>query len=284
MLDELIEFRIRVKNVEHALTTAAARHCGDLSRPRAGAIVANVESFEGEDLRSTIARQEILGEPPTVLHVVPGGALDRSGVRDGDLVLALNGRAIEGGGQFAQSVLELSDPNARLEFSRNGERSSAMVSFDRSCPIYFDLVDSPLIVPWQVEKFLIDVPHGLLQIEDSDDVLSVALGHQLAHALFDRRGESESESEDRADRLGLMIASEAGFDVRVAPDYWERVAREYFWLILPAEEVSVWQDRKSRARRFDQWPHRDIARRMALIRAASLVRGSPGSGVSAGPD
>lgn len=270
LMTDLISLRSRLKDVEYALTTRASRHCGHLSRPRVGAIFVGAAAFPSEPLNALAPQPMGFADAPAVVYVVPGGAADRAGLRPGDVLVSVAGKKVASTRQLARTLRHLdARASVLVEFRRDDRESRATLALAPACPIYFAAVKSPMVVPWQRNTFVMDVPVGLLRLGESDDVLAVALGHQLAHALFERREDDEAATEMRADRLGIMLAAEAGFDVRVAPAYWEQVAQEYPWLIVPYLAPPRWRQRADLARRLRaRYPHPDIARRMAEIRAA----------------
>jgi hypothetical protein len=268
-LIELVEARAEIKNLEYTLTTHAAKYCGELTRPRAGVLLADPKKFADRDLEN-IARERLsLGDAPTVVHLVSGGPFERAGLRTGDELLSVDDEELETSGDFAQLLLESGERTAiRVRFRRNGAEHELRVPLAPACPITFGLATSAMLVPWQHEKLAIAVPLGLVRWSQSDDELAVLTAHQLAHALFDRPDEPELESEARADRLGLIIASGAGYDVSDAASHWERIAHEYPWLILPKQEArrtatghSTWWIA------FNKYPHHGIGDRMPAIRA-----------------
>lgn len=268
-LAELVAARAGIKNLEYALTTEAARYCGELTRPRAGILLADPKKFADHDLED-IARQKLaLGDAPTVVHVVPGGPFERAGLQTGDELLAVDDEGMETSGHFSQLLNETGQRTSiRVRLRRDGMERELDVPLVPACPVSFGLATSAMIVPWQHEKLAIAIPLGLVTWSQSEDEFAIAVAHQLAHSLFDRPDEPESDSEARTDRLGLILAAGAGYDVSGAANYWERIAHEYPWLVLPKQEA-----RRSATGRttwwvaFNKYPHHGIGDRMPAIRA-----------------
>lgn len=63
------------------------------------------------------------GDGGRVMAITPGGAAERLGLREGDRVLSVNGRAIGGEGDASalEGALQASDGRLRIEAVRNGE-------------------------------------------------------------------------------------------------------------------------------------------------------------------
>jgi predicted Zn-dependent protease len=128
----------------------------------------------------------------------------------------------------------------------------------------FAVIAEPEVNAWALPGGKCGVNVGLLEFVESDDELAVVMGHEIAHAVARHGGERISQSmaasivgelalggldpavqqavfaayglgvalpfsrshEREADRLGLMIAAEAGYDPRAAISLWTRMAAQ----------------------------------------------------------
>ena len=126
----------------------------------------------------------------------------------------------------------------------------------------FTVVDEPTVNAWALPGGKCGVNMGLLEFVESDDELAVVVGHEIAHALASHGAERLSrdavagilaelalgeidpglrfaieqaygvgvslpfsrDHEREADRLGLFLAAEAGYDPRAAVSLWRRMA------------------------------------------------------------
>lgn len=126
----------------------------------------------------------------------------------------------------------------------------------------FAVVDDPAINAWALPGGKCAVNVGLLEFVESDDELAIVVGHEIAHALASHGAERLSrdavagilaelalgeidpglrfaieqaygvgvslpfsrDHEREADRLGLFLAAEAGYDPRAAISLWRRMA------------------------------------------------------------
>lgn len=275
MLGDLLSDRGRVLDIEYRLVRTARMKCGDLVRPHAGAVAASEASFDDDSVRAVAADMVGTDADVRLVHVTPGGSFAKAGLRAGDEVLEIDGQALASGADLDRYLL--AEPRASVSvLFRRGESTpqTVQVALDPACPIRFQLVPSASLVPWQSSRLLLHVSDTLVRSVD-DDTLAVAMAHQVAHALFDQPTDDAVAAEDRADRIGLELATLSGFDVEGAPRYWEEVAIEHPRLIGPAD--SMWKPLAWSAERRHWWAppqHPEIALRLPAIREIS----------SSGPD
>jgi hypothetical protein len=251
-----LEVRGRLANLDLALTQASSEFCGQLSRPKLGATFGSSTSFSGV-ARQVAEESYLLGQEPTVAHVSPGGPLDRAQIQPGDRILSIEGNPVTTLDQLGE-LLEAHPLRMALTLARGDQTLERTVEPVATCPIKFDFALSPRLVPRPASKLGALIPLGLLNYLDDDGELAVVLGHQLAHLLFDRDGDSLSVREARADRLGLFVVARAGYDASVAPRVWEKLASETPYLIFDARSAEM----------DSFYPHSMLAQRMPGIRAA----------------
>ena len=266
LLDELLESRTRLLNIEYRLSRHLSRQCGGFSRPHPGALFTTRDSFVG-DTRDIAADRLNATERPTVVHVVPGGSFDRAGIEAGDALLALDGEAIDSTAEVSAFMLASGTrQSVQMTYQRGAAKPVVRkVMLDSTCPIRVGFSAGALIVPWQDERLVVVVPLGLLRVSNDDDLLALVVAHQYAHSLYDRREDDALTAERRADRLGLEIAHGAGFDISGAVAYWEDVAMEYPLAIrgTPARwSTFAWEYDRPRF----VVPHPEIAKRIPAIR------------------
>jgi predicted Zn-dependent protease len=128
----------------------------------------------------------------------------------------------------------------------------------------FALIDTPEVNAWMLPGGKSAVNTGLLTLATSDDELAIVMGHEAAHAIARHGGERISRAmavelaaglasaaggaspelingilagygvfgetafsrkeETEADRIGLIIAADAGYDPRAAVGFWKKMA------------------------------------------------------------
>lgn len=266
-LNGLIELNKRLVSIEYELTTTSARLCGALARPQSGMILSRSGFFEDRMIRNTAGADHALGRDLRVLHVVRGSGADRSGIRLGDELLEVDGERLRESAELRSHLLNLADRvSVVFKVRRDGEDLQIQTELENGCPVVFKLLDRGFgLTASSTTRLVVSVTHGMLTMTEDDDVLAVVLAHELAHTCFDDKTKSWPAQEARADRLGLIIAAQAGYDVGGAEGYWERVALEYPWLIDEASKTDGGLRDGYRG-----FTHFGIANRLAAIRATVI--------------
>lgn len=130
----------------------------------------------------------------------------------------------------------------------------------------FAVIDTPEVNAWMLPGGKSAVNTGLLKVATSDDELAVVMGHEAAHAIARHGAERISRAiavqaivigamasgevdprlvgataaaygllgetafsrseESEADRIGLVIAADAGYDPRSAVGFWQKMAAQ----------------------------------------------------------
>lgn len=153
----------------------------------------------------------------------------------------------------------------------------------------FALVDSPEVNAWMLPGGKSAVYTGLLGVATTDDELAVVMGHEAAHAIARHGAERISRGmaaqlilgaagasgevdprlveitavaygalgetafsrgeESEADRIGLLIAADAGYDPRAATGFWRKMGA--IGGGRPPELLSTHPSDETRARRLE---------------------------------
>lgn len=171
----------------------------------------------------------------------------------------------------------------------------------------FALVDLPEVNAWMLPGGKSAVNAGLLRLAASDDELAIVMGHEAAHAIARHGAERISRGmaaqvilgaaaasgrldpgvveatavaygalgetafsrgeESEADRIGLMIAAEAGYDPRAAIGFWRKMAANGG--AKPPEFLSTHPSDERRAQRLEAlMPEAEAVARAARDRGA----------------
>ncbi len=233
----------RVAAVSWRLAVGNADLC-PATRLKAGWTL-HAASQYGSELRRIAERTYGLqGDLPGILSAPVASPAERAGLRQGDVIVAVNGRPLSTGtaatarGQTydgLQANIDRLDRAARsdsmvLTVRRDGMERSVTVPPQRACA-YDTQVEVRDDLRALSDGRTIFVSARLVDIAQDDDQLAFLLAHELAHAVLEHatvpdvqggRGEANaqlslrrglsSSSESDADILGLYLLARAGFD------------------------------------------------------------------------
>ncbi len=227
-MDLLLEREVRVLSVSYQIRVAAVELCGDEVAPVLGLSAARRTDI-GEVGREFWGLEDQI----QVLHVLDGSPAARAGVRRGDLLLAINGRAIQKTEKIGEALRASRRGPLELRLQREESTLHPELPVVPACHHRVELVLTDALTTWQAyNREDLRVSTGLVRFVSSDDELAIAISHEIAHNVIGGWRESYSDAEPEADRLGLYIAARSGFDVSGALDYWERITLEHPWAII----------------------------------------------------
>lgn len=195
----------------------------------------------------------LTGDLPGVLSAPEGSPARSAGLRQGDLILAVNGAALSVGRQGRPAQFEglaaniatldaaLSRGPAALTVRREDQELALTVRPERACGYEVQLNPSDELNA-RADGRRLFISTALARFAETDDELAVILGHELAHNVLRHRSWSETGGEGRtvvdrdcdprlcgggdherqADRVGLYLAARAGYRPDVAAPFWRR--------------------------------------------------------------
>lgn len=240
----------RVARVGYRLSEANAGLCPAV-RNSAGWLLHAASQYSPELRPHARTRFGLDGDLPGLLSVPEGSAAALAGLRQGDLLLGVNGEALTRGVDRGPAAYEGVEANIRkldlaladgpvvLAVRRDGNDLSVTVTPQRACGYEVQLDPSDELNARADGKRLF-ITTAMAGFTATDDELAVVLGHELAHHVLGHRGWHEAETRGRqtqtvpalagasggaerqADRVGLYLAARAGFDTSVAPAFWRR--------------------------------------------------------------
>ncbi len=247
----------RVARVAQRLSEANVDLCPAV-RQSAGWALHSANQYSNELRPLVQSRFGLEGDLPGVLSAPAGSAAADAGLREGDLVLAANGTALDAGPDRTTPAFEglaanvavldraLSGGVTRLEIRRSGQPLSVTVEPHRACGYDVQLNPSDELNA-RADGRRLFISTALAGFTRSDDELALILGHELAHHVLRHRDWSDvggagrqandaaavtgaGDKEAQADRVGLYLAARAGYDTRVAPAFWRRFGA-YNWRV-----------------------------------------------------
>lgn len=250
----------RIADIAYRLAAAGADSCPE-AYPLTGLLFHHLAEYGADDRRLLIAAYG-LDRGPGVLSVVAGSPAAYAGLIAGDVLLAANDKPFPDASSIAreprreiwrawvsasEALLEeqLRRGPVRLAVLRSGQAENLTLGSISACPARVRLARSVQVNGFVSGRYVI-MTTGMLGFIRSDDELALVLGHELAHLIlrhtdrlaeqnvprgllrgFGKNASRVRSTEEEADRLGLRLASAAGFDVSAAIPFWRRFYRLY---------------------------------------------------------
>ena len=247
----------RVARVGFRLLEANADLC-PVVRQSAGWALHAASQYSSELRPLAEARFGLRGDLPGILAAPPESAAASADLREGDLILSVNGVALNIGPARSEAAFEGLERNiaqldralaagpARLVVARDSVERAVTIEPDRACGYEVQLNPSDELNA-RADGRRLFISTALAGFTRTDDELAIVLGHELAHHVLRHRtwdavgGEGRSENdpvalggagtrEQQADRVGLFLAARAGFDTTIGPAFWRRFGA-YNWRV-----------------------------------------------------
>jgi hypothetical protein len=249
---------LRVGAVAYRLALAGAARCPN-RYPLTGLLWHHLAEYEPVD-RPLMIERHALHRGPGILTVLAGTPAHRAGLVAGDTLLAVNGRPFATGASIAsepkrdkwrrrveesEAQLEeaLRSGPARLTLLRAGRELSLSLHSIPGCHGRVRLARSTQVNAFATGNTVV-MTTSMLTFLRSDDELAVVLGHELAHDILGHPATRTEEGilaglgikasamwkrEEAADRFGLRLMADAGYDLDAAIPFWRRYLKKYDW-------------------------------------------------------
>ena len=192
---------------------------------------------------------------PSILAVAEGSPASAAGLKPNDTVRAVNGvdLADKSRGQkstasydavsAAMAALEAlpDQKTAILSIERGGQRLDVSVTPESVCRSRVELAPGNAINA-NANGLVAQISGRLVNWVQSDDELALVIAHEMAHNLLDHpkklneksalsglatslglSGKAQRQMELDADRMGIIMAAGAGYNYKIAPDFWARL-------------------------------------------------------------
>lgn len=207
--------------------------------------------------RDGVARLYGLDAYPGVLAIAPGSPAGLADLREGDRLVAVNGRELAvapppGGVSYAPIAQatrllgeDLAKGPARLSLLRGVTPVEITLRPVPGCDYPVQLLTSDELNAW-ADGRRVSITTAMVRYALTDDELAIFVAHELAHnilghqqriaasgpagAVFGNVGTPPGNLialEREADYLGLYLAVRAGFDLTSAPELWRRFGADY---------------------------------------------------------
>jgi hypothetical protein len=244
---ELQAADLRLATIAFRLAVAGNEICPRKS-PLLGVILHDQGQYAAE-LRSALGA----GNGVSVLAVVPGSPADRAGLHAGDILRGVNGAVLTWtppvakptytnvGAAYHALEAAAADGTVSLRMERDGLVRLSAVNPVSGCASRVQLLPS-LQIAARADGSNLSITTAMLDYVRNDDELALTLAHEMAHNALGHRALLRSqqvkrnlfgsygadaakvrETEQAADRLGYYLMARSGYDLGVAPRFWDRL-------------------------------------------------------------
>ena len=249
----------RVETIGYRLAHSAGTLCPE-QVPLTGIAIQDLSAYGGASQRDA-RRAFSLGPDPAILAVAQGSPAERSGLRIGDALVAIEGESIpatpraSGAYQRVAEVEDSLDHHAAdgvldLDIRRGGAPYRLHIELERGCASHFQVRPSDAIDAG-ADGHYVEITSAYVERAESDDGLAILLAHELAHNIlhhrdrlnaagihrgllqdFGRSARLTRATEIEADRLSLYLVDRAGFSLDEAVRFREALWRGSGWDVL----------------------------------------------------
>lgn len=192
---------------------------------------------------------------PSILAVAEGSPAAAVGLNPNDIMHAVNGADLASNSReqptaasydavsAAMAALEAlpEQKAAILSIEREGHSFEVNVTPQNVCRSRVELAPGNAINA-NANGLVAQISGRLVNWVKSDDELALVIAHEMAHNLLDHpkklneksalsdlatslglSGKAQRQMELEADRMGIIMAATAGYDYKIAPDFWARL-------------------------------------------------------------
>jgi hypothetical protein len=223
-LDRWLERYARLQLISQRIRLAGADLCEDRLSPVLGAAVAEMAFFPVALDYGAFRRFGTL-EGLGVIEVFPDMAAARSGLKAGDMILAIDGRAVDDLTQLHRPLYGESQPT--LEVDRQGERIELVLDRDAGCGFPAEMSLSEAVNAFANKSGMVFTSALVREVQD-DAILATVVGHELAHNILEHtlRAGAPIRQEMQADYLGFYLAAMANYQLVDDPELYITVKRD----------------------------------------------------------
>ncbi|WP_377701599.1 M48 family metalloprotease [Pseudoduganella sp. UC29_71] len=259
----MVNLQDRLSRVSAPLLINNADLCKSMARNLLGFTAQNRYSYPGEF--SEAARAVLgYGERLQVSSVLAGSGAARAGLRKGDGLVSVEGKALPGGPDAESQAAEVLGPlvgkQAALDMTvaRNGNNQTLKVPVTRACAIRVHLGNADNINSYADGQRVL-ITRGMMNFAQSDEAIAYVLAKDIAHNVLGHAGAMRNsaavgsmidnlvrtkpdlslligsggikavpqELDAAADNLALYMLARAGYSIERVKPFWQRLSSQY---------------------------------------------------------
>ncbi len=271
----LRDLDMRVAAVAERLAIANVKLC-TATTARTGLVLYDLAQYTPEtreDAKAVFG----FGGSIVVAGVVEGSASARAGVRPGDVVEAIDGAPVDvplpsaGDKETTDRIVSVEERIARagadgqlsLAVSRDGARRIIDLQPRMGCASRYEVMMARGLDA-QADGSVVQIAVGMVEAARNEDELAVVLAHELAHNVLRHRARLDAagisrgalagfgrnvgyirRSEIEADMLGIVLLTNAGYDVEAPARFWRWFGPRHNNSIFLSRTHPSWSTRAS---------------------------------------
>lgn len=262
-LKTMVNLQDRLSRVSAPLLINNADLCKNMARNLLGFTAQNRYSYPGE---FSDAANAVLGygERLQVSSVLAGSGAARAGLRKGDGLVSVEGKALPGGPDAESQAAEVLGPLVgkqaalNMTVARNGGNQTLNVPVTRACAIRVHLGNADNINSYADGQRVL-ITRGMMNFAQSDEAIAYVLAKDIAHNVLGHAGAMRNtaavgsmidnlvrtkpdlslligsgglkpvpqDMDAAADSLALYMLARAGYSIERAKPFWQRLATQY---------------------------------------------------------
>lgn len=198
-----------------------------------------------------------LDERLVVVNVLPESGAEHSGVRPGDILLAIEGKTLPSGPKAEENASQIVSAAMKgrstimMTLMRHNEKMDIKVPLTHACGFSVELGDTDIVNSF-ADGHRVMITRGMLAVAKSDTELAYMLAKELAHNALARSARPSMGAmidsfrfslaglppgatpnqpkpyspvlDATADKLSLYMLARAGYDISDAVSFWKRLA------------------------------------------------------------
>jgi hypothetical protein len=259
----MVNLQDRLSRVSAPLLINNADLCKSMARNLLGFTAQNRYSYPGE---FSEAAHAVLGygERLQVSSVLAGSGAARAGLRKGDGLVSVEGKALPGGPDAESQAADVLGPlvgkQAALDMTiaRNGNNQTLKVPVTRACAIRVHLGNADNINSYADGQRVL-ITRGMMNFAQSDEAIAYVLARDIAHNVLGHAGAMRNsaavgsmidnlvrtrpdlslligsggikavpqELDAAADNLALYMLARAGYNIERVKPFWQRLSSQY---------------------------------------------------------
>ncbi len=257
---EFVKLQRRLERIGFRILRANASLCGK-NRTYSCGFIYLARGIIPKEYREAYRRLFGIKNLPTVLYVIPGSPAEAAGLKEGDVIYAINQNPLppnkEGVKKFNKILNNNHGEDIVLSIERQSQRMDITIKPVCICNYPIILKNSDEVNAFADGRYVV-VFSGMMRFLNSDDELALVISHELAHNTMGhikkqavnrtigtllgaivseltgvnvtRIGAQtgqllfSQEFEAEADYVGCYYAARAGYDVSKAAQLWRRMA------------------------------------------------------------